>query len=146
MPVFHHKVGFAGLSNLAYRGQATVRKDIFINPGINIQIGFFRTDSMEQEYTFRFQITIHHRKIGIVIFRSDVLEHPHRNNTIKLVVQVTIILQQNGDIQAFTAFLSHFLLFGRNGDADHAYVIVRCHVVRQSAPAAANIQYAHPWF
>ena len=71
------------------------------------------------------------------------LKHAHGNNAIKLLVEVAVILQTDINVETLTALPGHFLLFGRNGYADHADAVVLRHKIRQTAPATADIQHTH---
>ena len=111
MPVFHHEMGFTGVGNLADGRQTAIRKDVFVDPRVDVIVGSLRADGVQQEDAVRFQIPIHHLKIGSVVFRPDVLEHADGNDPVKLFVQITVILQPDIHIEALAAFPRHFLLF-----------------------------------
>jgi len=53
---------------------------------------------------------VHDFEIGAVVLWSDMFEHPHGDDTIKLIAQVAVILQQDGDIQTGAARLRQTLL------------------------------------
>ena len=66
---------------------------------------------MQQEEAVRFQITIHHLKVGVVVFWPHVLEHADGNDPVELLVQVTVVLQPDIHVKTLTALPRHFLLF-----------------------------------
>ncbi|MNT77959.1 hypothetical protein D3C72_2171370 [compost metagenome] len=70
-------------------------------------------------------------------------KHTDGNNTVKLQMQITVILQQDLDVQPGTALLCQLLLLGRNGYAHHRNAIVFRRIGRKPAPATANIQQIH---
>jgi hypothetical protein len=144
VPVFHHKQAFSGLCNVFNGRQAAVREDIFIDPGIDIQIGFIRSDGVQQEKTVRFDVAFYHVEIGLVIFRPDVFKHADGNNAIELIVEIAVILQQDGDIKTFAALLGHFLLFRRNSHAENTDAVISGCIFRQTSPTTANIKQSLP--
>ncbi|MNF05062.1 hypothetical protein D3C80_2047070 [compost metagenome] len=79
---------------------------------------------MQQENAVRFDIAFGDIKVGLIIFRTHMFEHPDRDNAVKLIVEVTVILQQDGDIQTFAAFLGEFLLFSGNRNTHDAHAIM----------------------
>ncbi|BAK11154.1 hypothetical protein PAJ_1074 [Pantoea ananatis AJ13355] len=101
---------------------------------------------MQQKNSVWLEVAIDRGKVGWVVFRPHVFEHPHRDDAVKLLIQIAIILKQDSDIQPFAALLRQLLLFCRDRHALYADAIVSCCISRQTAPATANIQQGHTGF
>ena len=73
------------------------------------------------------------------------LEHADGDNAVEAIVQIAIILKTNLYVKAIAARLGHLLLFGGDGHADNAHLVISRHIFGKTAPAAADIQHSHAW-
>ena len=67
-------------------------------------------------------------------------KHPYGHNAIVVFIKIAIILQQNVNVQPFTALLRHFLLLFGNGNAFYRHAIMTRRIFRQPAPATTDIE------
>ena len=99
---------------------------------------------MQQEEAVVGEQLAHGLHEGAVVLEAHVLEHSDRDDAVEGVVYLAIVLQPyvHGQITLVLVRVVDLLL--RDGYADHLAAVVFGHVAGRAAPAAADVQHAHP--
>ena len=78
-----------------------------------------------------------------MVFRADMLEHPHAHHAVEDALDIAIVLQADIDRQIRTEIVGVALLLLRNGETHDLAAMVHRHVTGETAPAATDVQHAH---
>ena len=82
----------------------------------------------------------------LVVAIADVFDHADRDDLVEdpaklLVIELPIVAAGNGHRQAVAAIFRVCRLFQRNRNADHFDAVDARRIVREAAPAAADVQH-----
>jgi hypothetical protein len=93
--IFQHKQTFCSLADLSDTGDFSVGKNVLRYPGVRTIARFIPAYRVEQKDSIFIETAMHHIHECTVILSADMLEHTHRDNSVKFSTQISIIAMSN---------------------------------------------------
>ena len=111
VPVLKDESAFNGVAYLFFRRQHGIRKNIFIDPGIDTVDRIVAADGMQEKDPIRLQSVPDNPHEAGIVFVAHMFKHPDGKNPVEFVLELPIVLQSYFDRQTFTPLLGKAGLF-----------------------------------